>query len=199
MSGLFDWLSSAPQQSGNGPGQGAPAPNYGYNGLGLIGAALQDAGATASGRPDGGAALSQFASRGLMANQAQARAALAQAMQSGDPAAIQKARAAALGAGLDTSSLDTRFANLGNGTMVAINPVTQAVTPAYRAGPPVPRGFMPTPDGQGVQPIPGGPADPALRARQAQARRGVVPANVPQQQQSGQPTYSYDSDGNPQP
>jgi hypothetical protein len=199
MNGFFDWLSAAPQQGGTRSGAGAPAPNYGYNGLGLIGAALQDAGATVSGRPSGGAALSQFLNRGLMANQAQARAALAQAMQSGDPAAIQKARAAALASGADTSALDTRFANVGNGTMVAINPVSQAVTPAYQAGPPVPRGFMRTPDGQGVRPIPGGPADPALRARQAQARRGVVPANVPQQQDDASQIYSYDSQGNLQP
>ncbi len=198
MTGIFDWLASAPSSMGSPIGAAGmppgtqPGPSYGGNRLGLIGAALQDAGASASGRPDGGAMLSHFQNLGLMANQARARQALAQAMQSGDPGAIQKARSVALASGLDPSQLAPRYMMAPNGAIVGIDPLTQRAGVVYQGGPRAPRGYRPTADGSSLEPIPGGPADPAVRAALAGARQGVVPANAP----AAQAPFQYDEQGN---
>ncbi len=178
MTSIFDWLSSAPSSMGGlaAPQGTPPGPSYGTNNLGLIGAALQDAGASASGRPDGGAMLTQFQNRGLMANQARARQTLAQAMQSGDPSAIQKARAGWIAAGGDPSLVASQLMATPNGNIVGVDPLTQSATVLYKGGARPPRGYQ-WGGGNALEPIPGGPADPQVIARRLAARRGMVPAD----------------------
>lgn len=99
------------QQDMSGQAQGGILGSSGWAGdVGLLGAALKDAGASFSGRPADATSLQEFAAQ---LNQRQQRAQLMAALTSGDPDMRQKAYMQAAMLGIDTKPFQQQQSNAG--------------------------------------------------------------------------------------
>lgn len=147
--------------------------------LGLLSAAIGDAGAQFSGRSNPGMVQQWQQSQ----QQDQARQQILTGMSSSDPAVQKQTALFALANGIDP----TPYLSLGRpkiehvgDDLVSIDPFDPTKISTVRQGQPAPpAGYARGPDGKSLSFIPGGPGDPTQAAALAGGRREPPPGYLP--------------------